>query len=136
MADEKVKVDEVAEERSTTIEIGGTEFKLVLTTKATKEIAKRYGGLENLGAKLMKTENFEMALDEVVWLITLLANQPILIHNVRNKDDKKELLTEEEVELLTTPFDLANYKNAILASMMKGTKRNVESEESKNEAVG
>jgi hypothetical protein len=136
MTDEKVKVDEVAEERSTTIEIGGTEFKLVLTTKATKEIAKRYGGLENLGAKLMKTENFEMALDEVVWLITLLANQPILIHNVRNKDDKKELLTEEEVELLTTPFDLANYKNAIMASMMKGTKRNVESEESKNEAVG
>lgn len=136
MTDEKVKVDEVAEERSTTIEIGGTEFKLVLTTKATKEIAKRYGGLENLGAKLMKTENFEMALDEVVWLITLLANQPILIHNVRNKDDKKELLTEEEVELLTTPFDLANYKNAIMASMMKGTKRNVESEPSKNEVVG
>ena len=61
------------------IDIGGTEFKMILTTKATKEIAKRYGGLENLGEKLMKTENFEMALEEVVWLITLLANQSILI---------------------------------------------------------
>ena len=136
MADEKLKVDEAAEERSTTIDIGGAEFKMVLTTKATKEIAKRYGGLENLGDKLMKTENFEMALEEVVWLITLLANQSILIHNIRNKDDKKELLTEDEVELLTTPFDLANYKNAIMASMMKGTKRNVESDDSKNEVVG
>jgi len=136
MADEKIKVDEAAEERSTTIDIGGTEFKMILTTKATKEIAKRYGGLENLGDKLMKTENFEMALEEVVWLITLLANQSILIHNIRNKDDKKELLTEDEVELLTTPFDLANYKNAIMASMMKGTKRNVESDDSKNEVVG
>jgi hypothetical protein len=136
MADEKIKVDEVSEERSTTINIGGADFKLILTTKATKEIAGRYGGLENLGAKLMKTENFEMALDEIVWLITLLANQSILIHNIRNKDDKKELLTEEEVELLTTPFDLAEYKNAIMASMMKGTKRNVESEPSKNEVVG
>jgi len=136
MADEKLKVDEAAEERSTTIDIGGTEFKMILTTKATKEIAKRYGGLENLGDKLMKTENFEMALDEVVWLITLLANQSILVHNIRNKDDRKELLTEDEVELLTTPFDLANYKNAIMASMMKGTKRNVESEPSKNEVVG
>lgn len=136
MADEKLKVDEAAEERSTTIDIGGTEFKMILTTKATKEIAKRYGGLENLGDKLMKTENFEMALEEVVWLITLLANQSILIHNIRNKDDRKELLTEDEVELLTTPFDLANYKNAIMASMMKGTKRNVESDDSKNEAVG
>jgi hypothetical protein len=136
MADEKLKVDEAAEERSTTIDIGGTEFKMILTTKATKEIAKRYGGLENLGDKLMKTENFEMALEEVVWLITLLANQSILIHNIRNKDDRKELLTEDEVELLTTPFDLANYKNAIMASMIKGTKRNVESEPSKNEVVG
>jgi hypothetical protein len=136
MANEKIIVDEVSEERSATIEIGGTEFKLILTTKATKEIAKRYGGLENLGAKLMKTENFEMALDEIVWLITLLANQSIMIHNIRNKDEKKELLTEEEVELLTTPFDLANYKNAIMASMMRGTNRNVESEESKNEVVG
>jgi len=136
MADEKLKVDEAAEERSTTIDIGGTEFKMILTTKATKEIAKRYGGLENLGDKLMKTENFELALEEVVWLITLLANQSILIHNIRNKDDRKELLTEDEVELLTTPFDLANYKNAIMASMMRGTKRNVESDDSKNEVVG
>jgi hypothetical protein len=136
MADENVKLTEVAEDRSATIEIGGTEFKLVLTTKATKEIAGRYGGLENLGEKLMKTENFEMALDEIVWLITLLANQSIMIHNIRNKDKKKDLITEEEVELLTTPFDLATYKNAIMASMMKGTKRNVESEASKNEVVG
>ena len=136
MADDKLKIDEVSEERSAAIDIGGTEFKLVLTTKATKEIAKRYGGLENLGTKLMKTENFEMALDEVVWLITLLANQSILIYNIKNKEDKRELLSEEEVELLTTPFDLANYKNAIMSSMMKGTKRNVESEESKNEVVG
>lgn len=136
MADEKIVVGEVAEERSTTINIGGAEFKLILTTKATKAIAGRYGGLENLGTKLMKSENFELALDEVVWLITLLANQSILIHNIKNKEHKKELLTEEEVELLTTPFDLANYKNAIMASMMRGTKRNVESEDSKNEVVG
>lgn len=131
-----VNIDEVAEERSSTVNIGGSEYKMILTTKATKAIAKRYGGLENLGEKLMKTENFEIALDEIIWLITLLANQSILIHNLRNKDDKRELLTEEEVELFTTPFDLANYKNAIMASMLKGTKRNVESESSKNEVVG
>ena len=104
----KLVLDEATEDRSTSIDIGGTEFKMVLTTKATKEIAKRYGGLANLGEKLMKTENFEMAIDEVVWLITLLVNQPILIHNLKNKEDKRDLLTEDEVELLTTPFDLAN----------------------------
>jgi hypothetical protein len=71
-------------ERSAAIMIAGWEYQLVLTTRATKEIAKRYGGLQNLGDMLMKSENFEMALDEVVWLLTLLANQSILIHNLQN----------------------------------------------------
>ena len=114
-------------DRSATITIGGQEFELLLTTKATKEIAARYGGLENLGEKLMQSESFEMALDEIVWLITLLANQPILIHNLRDPD-KQALLTTEIVELLTSPYDLAAYKNAIMEAMSKGTKRNIESE--------
>ncbi len=125
-------------ERSAAINIGGKEYELILTTRATKAIASRYGGLENLGEKLMKSENFEMALDEIVWLITILANQSILIQNLRNKNSPEELLTEEEVEILTTPFDLAEYKNAITEAMFKGTKRNVESEEEtpKNVEVG
>ena len=126
-------------ERSAVIAIGGTEYELVLTTRATKEIAKRYGGMENLGKKLLKSENFEMALDEIVWLITLLANQAILIHNLKNRDNPKDTLSEEEVELLTTPLELAAYKSAITEAMFRGTKRTVESEEestSKNAQAG
>ena len=124
-------------ERTAVITIGEEEYTLLLTTKATKEIAGRYGGLENLGEKLMKSENFEMAIGEIVWLITLLANQSILIHNLKNKDAPKELLTEDVVELLTTPLDLAGYKTAITEALYKGTKRNVESEkDSKNAPVG
>lgn len=123
-------------DRASKIKVGDKEYELILTTKATKEIAGRYGGLENLGDKLMKAENFEMALGEIVWLICLLANQSILIHNIKNKDNQKELLTEEEVEVLTTPFDLADYKQAITDCLYKGTKRNIESEEnSKNVEV-
>ena len=115
-------------ERTSTVTIGGVDYEMLLTTKATKEIAKRYGGLSNLGEKLMKSENFEMALDEIVWLITLLANQSVLVYNLQNPKAKKELLTEESVELLTSPFELAAYKNAIMDAMYKGTKREVESE--------
>jgi hypothetical protein len=122
----------MANERSATIKIGDREYELLLTTKATKEIAKKYGGLTNLGDKLVNSENYEEAINEVVWLIVTLANQPILIHNYKHKDDKRELLTEDEVELLTTPTDLAEYKDAIAEALYKGTKRNVESEESKN----
>ena len=124
-------------DRGNIIKIGENEYELILTTRATKEIAKRYGGLENLGDRLMKSDNFEMALDEIIWLITLLANQGVMIYNLKNPDSKKPLLCENEVELLTSPFDLAEYKNAIMDSMQKGTKRNIESEQtSKNTKVG
>ena len=125
-------------ERSATIVIGGQSYELILTTRATKEIARRYGGLENLGEKLMKSENFELALDEVVWLLTLLANQSILVRNLKNRDTPEPLLTEDEVELLTSPLDLAAYKEAITEAMFRGTKRNIQSEEdnAKNVAVG
>ena len=124
-------------ERTAVIAIGGEEYTLLLTTRATKEIAGRYGGLENLGDKLMKSENFEMAICEIVWLITLLGNQSILDHNLKDKEHPKELLTEDVVELLTTPLDLAEYKTAIMEALYKGTRRNVESEKNqKNVQVG
>ena len=62
-------------ERSAVLNIGGTDYELVLSTQATKKIAARYGGLEKLGDKLSKNENFEQSLDEIIWLITLLANR-------------------------------------------------------------
>ena len=127
----------VTNERAAVIIIDGADYELLLTTRATKEIAKRYGGLENLGDKLMKAENFEMALDEICWLIALLANQTVMIHNLKNKDNPKPLLTEEEIELLTSPLELAEYKEAITEAMFRGAKRNIESEDDpKNAEVG
>lgn len=124
------------EDRTAVINIGGKDYQMVLTTKATKEIAVRYGGLEHLGDKLLREENFEMAIGEIVWLITLLCNQGILIHNYQNPDEKQVILTEDEVEILTTPLELSSYKEAIMETMVKGTKRNIESEDSgKNTAA-
>ena len=128
-------MDTINNERAAFITLGGQEYELILTTLATKSIARRYGGLENLGEKLAGSEHFEEALDEIVWLITLLANQSIMIYNLWN-EKKKPLLTEETVELLTSPYDLAEYKTAIMTAMYKGAKREVESEPSKNTTAG
>jgi len=122
-------------DRSATITIGGADYDLILTTRATKEIGARYGGLEHLGEKLMQADNFEMALEEIVWLITLLANQSVLIHNLKHKGKPKELLSTEMVELLTSPLDLAGYKAAITEAMFKGTARHIESEDDGKNAV-
>ena len=124
-------------ERTAVITIGDEEYTLLLTTKATKEIAGRYGGLENLGEKLMKSENFEAVGGDKQDAFDEFANQSILIHNLKDKEHPKELLTEDVVELPTTPLDLAGYKTAITEALYKGIKRNVESEkDSKNAQVG
>jgi hypothetical protein len=124
-----IPTETVENERKAVITLGDEEYELILTTRATKVIAKRYGGLENLGEQLMNSEHFEEAIDEIVWLITLLANQSVAIYNLWHKDKPKPALTEEVVELLTTPYDLADYKDAILECMYKGAKRNVKSED-------
>ena len=138
MANDKQQSQNNDNERAAMIVIGGETYEMVLTTRATKEIAKRYGGLEDLGSKLLNTENFELALEEIVWLITLLINQSLLIHNLKNKDAPRELLSEEDVELLTSPMELATYKEAITIAMFRGTARHIESEEdgSKNTEAG
>lgn len=110
------------------ITINDQDYRLRLTTRATKEIAARYGGLDHLGDKLMKSENFEQAIEEVIWLICLLANQDVAIWNLQHPDDKREELSTQVVELLTVPADLTSYKSAITAALEEGTRRAIVSE--------
>ncbi|MBB6333579.1 hypothetical protein [Schaalia hyovaginalis] len=110
------------------ITINGQDYQLRLTIRATREIAARYGGLDHLGDKLMKSENFEQAIEEVIWLICLLANQDVAIWNLQHPDDKREELSTEVVELLTVPADLTGYKSAITAALEEGTRRAIVSE--------
>ena len=127
-ANHKITEPVDATERSASITIGGRDYELLLTTRATREIAGRFGGLENLGETLMAAENFEQSLVDLIWLITVLANQSILIHNLTDLGDQQSLLTEEAVELLTVPGDLVDYKDAIAECLARGTRRNIVSE--------
>ena len=69
-------------DRSATITIAGKEYELLLTTRATVEIAKRYGSLEAIADKLYDANDMATSLSETIWLIVLLANQTIAIHNI------------------------------------------------------
>ncbi len=124
----------MANDRSAAVTIG-KNYEMILTTRATKEIAKRYGGLANLGEKLMKSENFEMALDEVVWLITLWQTQAS--SSTTSKTLRTSVVLTEEAVVAHLTLELATYKESIMEAMFKGAKREVESEDdSKNAAVG
>ena len=43
--------------------------------------------------------------------------EPILFHNIREPENKKELLEPETMELLTTPLELADFKDAIMDAL-------------------
>ena len=127
-------------ERGAMITLCGSQYELILTTKATKEINRRYGGLGKLGNRLSKAETFEETIDELVWLLTLLINQGILVHNAVNKllgEKQKPLFSEDDIEVLTSPADFADYKDAIFEALQKGAMRHIKSEENpKNVTVG
>ena len=128
MTNTKEKLPVVEPGRSAIVTIGGAEYELVLTTKATRLIAERYGGLEHLGDALETSDDLGKTLSEVIWLITLLANQSVQIHNHHHPDDKRPELTEDTVELLTVPADLADYRGAIAEALQRGTRRAIQIE--------
>lgn len=116
------------EEKKAIVKIGNKEYELILTTKATRAISKKFGGLTNLGKRLEDNSNVDEGLEDAIFLITLLANQSIIKDNYENGKNEP-LLTEDQVELLTKPVDFVDFKDAILLALLNGTKREVVSED-------
>jgi len=122
-------------DRGVKITLGDEEYYLLLTTGATKEICKRYGGLENLGDKLMAGEKLDDALDEVAWLLITLANQGIAYENKKCGTNKAPL-TAADIDLYTSPAELVGYRPTITEAINKGMTRNIISEENGKNAEG
>ncbi len=123
-------------ERSASVKIGGRSYEMILNTSATMAISKKFGSLKNLGEAI--SENPEEGFESVIWLLALLCNQSVAIHNFLHPDSPEELLTEEYISLITTPNELSDYKDAIMTAIQKGVHRDVKSEEqnAKNTQAG
>lgn len=70
----------------------------------------------------------DKSLSEVIWLITLLANQSVQIHNLTHPDNRRAELSEDAVGLLTVPADLADYRAAISEALQRDTRRAIATE--------
>lgn len=127
------------DDKKVPIKIGDKDYNLILTTAAEKEISKKYGGIAEFGNKIFKTEDFNMALDEITELVVILANQDIMLRNL-DAAKKEPLLTAERVELTCSPVELVAFGEPIIEAFSRGLQRNIESEtevgDSKNAEVG
>ena len=120
-------------DRSIMIKLADSEYELILTTRAMKAILTKYKSLEHLGEIFAAAEKkgIDTVLDDFIWLVVLLANQSIMLHNLKAKTSKDEikLLTEEYFELITSPVDFIECAGKIGLAINLGMNRTIESEE-------
>ena len=101
-----------------------------------RDIMGMMGKVKEMQSKMEKVQE-EIAALEVEGragggLVTVILNGK---GEMRSLKIDPSLLKEDEVEILTSPIDLAEYKEAIMNALYKGAKRNVFSEESPKNAV-
>lgn len=118
--------------RITEIEIADKKYPLNFSTKAAKEVAKRYGDVSNIGEAFTGKTTVEM-MDEAIWILVLLIEQGVAYKKIVDNEEIKGL-NREELEVVMGVFDFSNLKNTILGAMTAGMNREVEVEmDQKNE---
>lgn len=111
-------------DRIVTTEVAGKPYPLCLTLRATKEITKRFGGLENLADALGDAELPEQ-LDTMTWLLSLLMTEGCAMLCVMGEDAPPPL-TAEMLEIVLTPGDLIEMQGDLLRTVRVGVGREVD----------
>jgi len=99
------------------ITIGGRDFELVFNVAALADITERFGGISNLGELLEKDK--AKAIREMPWLIALMANQGIALHN-EETGEKMALISSDWVALRMKPKELIRQQNIIMEAISEG----------------
>ena len=108
------------------IEIAGRKYPLNFSTKAAKEIAKRYNGLENI-EDAFADKAVDAMMDEIVWLLSLLIAQGVAYKRIVEGEEVKGI-TADELEVVLGVADMTDVKDKIMNAMLGGMKREVEVE--------
>ena len=108
------------------IEIAGSKYPLNFSTKAAKEIAKRYDGLENI-EDAFSGKAVDAMMDEIVWLLSLLIAQGVAYKRIVEGEEVKGI-TADELEVVLGVADMTDMKDKIMNAMLGGMKREVEVE--------
>ena len=108
------------------IEIAGSTYPLNFSTKAAKEIAARYGGLENI-EDAFSGKAVDAMMDEIVWLLSLLIAQGVAYKRIVEGEEVKGI-TVDELEVVLGVADMKDLKGKLMDAMLGGMKREVEVE--------
>lgn len=105
-------------EKGVSVQIAGKPRRLVFNTYAMKEVGKRFGGVQEMAAKL-DADKFE-SIDILCWLLAMLANQGTMIESGNLNPNNPDLLTADQVAVFTGPKEFEALSHSVTDAIRLG----------------
>jgi hypothetical protein len=115
------------DDRTRVVTINGIEYPMAMNGKAAIEILKKYGSLEEMGEALDDTDDTAAFFTNILWLMTLLINQGISMHNYMNKESQRDLIDEDFIGVISDPREMMSYRESVISAFSAGSIRHIES---------
>lgn len=105
-------------EKGVNVTIAGKPRRLVFNTYAMKEVGKRFGGVQEMAAKL-DADRFE-SIDILCWLLAMLANQGTMIATGDLNLNNPDLLTADQIAVFTGPKEFEKLSHSVTEAIQLG----------------
>lgn len=119
--------------RAVSVVIDGEEFEMILTTKAAADVDREFGGFDEIAA-VVDGEDRGASVAMASKLIALLCNAGTERYNYRHRETPRRMLEPEEIEILTTPGEMAELLGSAVEAVRRGRQTYIESEKSPGES--
>ncbi len=118
--------------RAVSVVIDGEDYEMLLTTKAAADVDREFGGFDEIAA-VVDGEDRGASVAMASKLIALLCNAGTERYNYRHKDAPRRMIEAEEIEILTTPGEMAELLGSAVEAVRRGRQTYIESEKSPGE---
>lgn len=113
--------------RAVSVVIDGEEFEMLLTTKAAADVDREFGGFDEIAA-VVDGEDRGASVAMASKLIALLCNAGTERYNYRHRETPRTMLEPEEIEIFTTPGEMAELMHSAVEAVKRGRTTYIESE--------
>lgn len=113
--------------RAVSVVIDGEEFEMLLTTKAAADIDREFGGFDEIAA-VVDGEDRVASVAMASKLVALLCNAGTERYNYRHRDTPRRMIEAEEIEIVTTPGEMAELMHSAVEAVKRGRTTYIESE--------
>lgn len=117
----------VAINRAVSVVIDGEDFEMLLTTKAAADIDREFGGFDEIAA-VVDGEDRVASVAMASKLVALLCNAGTERYNYRHRDTPRRMIEAEEIEIVTTPGEMAELMHSAVEAVKRGRTTYIESE--------